>query len=145
RTVVLAVARRILAERDVELPVQRVFDLPVRTRGFQECLRRQLARQREDAHVGGGLAVDLPRGLNTPERLETFEPVILGQALGIDHYGNAVLNAAVRLRLGPGGRRRFPGPLRLLGRQQAGARVRPQRFLVALERDAVVAALLDDL
>ena len=54
----------------------------------------------------------------------------------------------MRHRLGLGRRRRLLAGLRPRARpvrcRQAGARVRQQRLLIALERDAIVAALADD-
>ena len=91
------------------------------------------------------LAVDLARGGDAAERFEALELVMLGEPLGLDHDTDARLDAAMRLRLGLGRRRRLLACLRRVGRTEAGARIRQQQLLVALERDAVVAALLDDL
>src|SRR5882724_3706003 len=65
--VVAAVARGVLAQRHVELPVQSVLDVPVRAHGLEQGLRRKGARQRKDAHVGLDLAVDDSRRLDASE------------------------------------------------------------------------------
>src|SRR5437867_2639979 len=65
--VVAAVARGVLAQCHVELPVQSVLDVPVRAHGLQQRLRRKLARERKDAHVALDLAVDHSRRLDASE------------------------------------------------------------------------------
>src|SRR6185436_7324467 len=68
--VVAAVARGVLAQRHVELPVQSVLDVPVRAHGVEQRLRGKLARERKDAHIGLDLAVDRSRRLDASERLQ---------------------------------------------------------------------------
>src|SRR5262247_3915347 len=68
-SVVAAVARGVLAQGHVELPVQAVLDVPVRAHGVEQRLRSKLARKRKDAYVCLDLAVDDPRRLDASERL----------------------------------------------------------------------------
>ncbi len=67
---------------------------------------------------------------------------MLGQALRLDDNADARLDAPVPLRLGLGRRELLCSGLRRIRRRQAGAGVRQQGFLIALQADAVVAALV---
>src|SRR5215470_12624008 len=78
--IVLAVTSCVLAEGDVELPVQSSLDSPMISCRFQQCLGCQLARQHKDANVAFGPAVNYPRRLDAAERFEAGELMIFGKS-----------------------------------------------------------------
>src|SRR5262249_60054876 len=94
-SVILAVTRGILTEGDIELPVQPILNVPVITSRRQQCFRRQLARQHEDAHVGFDLAVNHSRRLDAAERREVEKLVVFGKPLCRNDDGGARLDTTV--------------------------------------------------
>ncbi len=134
RSVVLAVARRVLPERDVELPVQRVLDRPVGAHGGQQDLGRGQPGQREDPGLRTGPAVGLARGLYLAEALEPREFMVFCQSLGRNDHGRPRLLPAVTAVFGDRDGVALPD----LVRTHPG--VRQQRVLVRLQRQAPVAA-----
>jgi len=81
---ILAIARPVLAERDVELPVQGVLDLPMSACGFEQNLGSELFRQYEKANILLFLATELARRHDAAERFESGKFVVRAEILRIE-------------------------------------------------------------
>jgi len=120
--------------------VQRVFDLPMSPHNFCEAGRRQ--RLGEQIVAGGSrrFAVDLARRGDFADRLQARKAMGFGEPGDVvDDLGAAGLDPAV-IAVGGGGDLVRWG----LGIVEQEAHVLEQRRLVALERQAVVAAAFKD-
>ncbi len=68
RFVPISDATFIFAERDVQAPVQRVFDLPVIAYGSSELFDTEFKGADEVTHVAGGFALSLTLANLNPDR-----------------------------------------------------------------------------
>jgi len=135
---ICAIARRpvggVLAQKDIELPGQRVSDGPVGARGCQQDLGRGHTGACEDAVLRGEASIRVAARLNLAEACQPRAITMLGQPFGEGDHGRAGLRLAVAGLLGSDDRLVIPEPA------GAGAGVRRQRVLVGLHREAPVAA-----
>ena len=134
RAVILAGARIVLVEDDIELPVQLIFHAPVRARHLQQAFGRELSGRHHVVQCVGDLAVRVALGLDAADDGERGE---VGRVCGPrQHAGAAALTpvvADIGLLMEDQGVGGIGGGKRLLG---AGE----QRRVVALELERVMGA-----
>jgi len=139
RSMVLAVAREVLVEEDVEHPVQLVLDTPVAAHNGQQAGRRDQLGEQEISHDRLlGAAVDAALQTDARHRRDAGEVVLAGQRPAAHHHGMAMLVSAVA------GKLRLLGFLARAGGLDQGARIGKQGRLVLLEGEHIGPAPIED-
>src|SRR5262249_26986601 len=134
----------VLPERDVEHPVAAVLYPPVPAQGPRVAGRRHVPAADEVVLLVADLAAHLPLAQAQPDRREVGPLVLLHHPVQVvQHHVLPALLAAVPLLLDEAVVVAPPLPVALEGPAEQPVDVPPQPVLVALDRQHVVAALLD--
>ncbi len=157
RRITSAGSALVLPEANIQHPVQFVFHAPVAAHGPGECFHAQRQTRQIVSAFHGGLAFDLPDGLNHANGLESLPFSLFGKPvqsvaliITADFKASVVFlhrfqkgqTGRLRRQFGSGQARRLLLPKGLV---QKGFHLLMHRFLIALESQHIIGIRLDDL